>query len=99
AEAHTPGHDVARYTQAMMDLGATVCTRARPVCERCPLASDCRAFELGRQSELPAPRPRKQLPVRRTRMLIAVNDEGAVLLEQRAPSGVWGGLWSFPELT
>jgi A/G-specific adenine glycosylase len=98
AEAHTPDHEVARYTQAMMDLGATVCTRVRPACEHCPLDVDCRARALGRERELPAPRPRKKLSVRRTRMLIAVNDEGAVLLEQRAPTGVWGGLWSFPEL-
>jgi len=98
AESHTPDRDIARYTQAMMDLGATVCVRVRPSCERCPLEADCRARLLGRERELPAPRPRKQLPVRRARMLIAVNDEGAVLLEQRAPAGVWGGLWSFPEL-
>jgi A/G-specific adenine glycosylase len=98
AEAHTPERGVARYPQGMMDLGATVCTRGRPACARCPLAADCRALALGRERELPAPRPRKPLPVRRTRMLIAVNDEGAVLLAQRAPAGLWGGLWSFPEL-
>jgi A/G-specific adenine glycosylase len=82
----------------MMDLGATVCMRAQPRCDRCPLAGDCRALALGLQNELPSPRPRKALPVRRTRMLIAVNGEGAVLLERRAPTGIWGGLWSFPEL-
>jgi A/G-specific adenine glycosylase len=98
AEAHTPAIDVARYTQAMMDLGATVCMRTRPGCERCPLADGCSARVLGRQHELPAPRPRKSLPVKRTRMLIAINAEGAVLLERRAVTGVWGGLWGFPEL-
>jgi A/G-specific adenine glycosylase len=98
AEQQTPHADVAAYTQGMMDLGATVCTRGRPACERCPVSADCRAHALGRERELPAPRPRKALPVRSTRMLIAVTEEGAVLLEQRPPSGVWGGLWSFPEL-
>jgi A/G-specific adenine glycosylase len=98
AEANTPAFEVARYTQAMMDLGATVCTRSRPGCDRCPLADECSARALGRQHELPAPRPRRSLPVRCTRMLIAVNAERAVLLERRAVTGVWGGLWSFPEL-
>jgi A/G-specific adenine glycosylase len=98
AEAHTPEVDVARYTQAMMDLGATVCTRSRPACDRCPLGDDCVARAVGRQHELPTPRPRKSLPVRRARMLIAINADGAVLLERRAPAGIWGGLWSFPEL-
>src|SRR4030095_13199145 len=98
AEANTPAFEVARYTQAMMDLGATVCTRSRPGCDRCPLADECSARALWRQHELPAPRPRRSLPVRCTRMLIAVNAERAVLLERRAVTGVWGGLWSFPEL-
>ena len=82
----------------MMDLGATVCTRTRPACQRCPLAEGCHARAVARQHELPAPRPRRRLPVRSARMLIAVSSEGAVLLEQRSPTGVWGGLWSFPEL-
>jgi A/G-specific adenine glycosylase len=82
----------------MMDLGATVCTRARPACERCPLAEGCVALREDRRDALPSPRPRQVLPVRRARMLIAVNDDGAVLLERRAPTGVWGGLWSLPEL-
>jgi A/G-specific adenine glycosylase len=97
ADAHTPQRDVAAYTQAMMDLGATVCTRSKPDCEHCPLANDCRAHQLGRENEFPQPRPRKVLPVKRIRMLILI-DHGRLMLEQRPPSGIWGGLWSFPEL-
>jgi A/G-specific adenine glycosylase len=98
AERATPRTDVAAYTQAMMDLGATLCVRARPACARCPIAEDCIARREGRQHALPAPRPRRPVPVRSARMLIAIDGDGAVLLEQRPASGVWGGLWSFPEL-
>ena len=59
AEAATPQRDVAAYNQAMMDLGATLCRRGTPECPSCPLQSDCRACKLGRQSEFPAPRPRR----------------------------------------
>jgi len=97
AERHTPDTRVADYTQAIMDLGATLCTRSRPRCSECPVAADCRARKLGRQADFPAPKPRKALPVKRTRMLMLVA-EGAVLLEKRPPVGIWGGLWGFPEL-
>jgi A/G-specific adenine glycosylase len=80
-----------------MDLGATLCTRSQPRCDECPVAADCRARKLGRQADFPAPKPRKALPVRRTRMLMLVLD-GAVLLEKRPPAGIWGGLWGFPEV-
>ena len=97
AEEHTPRRDVAAYTQAIMDLGATLCTRRRPVCARCPLEQDCRARALGRQHELPAPRPKRDRPRRRTAFLILRDAGGAFLLERRPPSGVWGGLFGFPE--
>jgi A/G-specific adenine glycosylase len=97
AEQATPRQRVADYTQAIMDLGATVCTRAQPSCERCPLHGDCAARVSGTQGDYPTPRPRKRLPVRQTRMLILHNTDGEVLLEQRPPTGIWGGLWSFPE--
>lgn len=97
AEAHTPSADCARYTQAIMDLGATVCTRARPACAACPLAADCGAHRSGQQAAFPASRPRKVYPTRETRMLVLERD-GAVLLEKRPPAGIWGGLWSLPEL-
>ncbi|WJW75317.1 A/G-specific adenine glycosylase [Thiohalobacter sp. IOR34] len=98
AEALTPRRRVAAYTQAIMDLGATLCRRARPDCAACPLAADCRARIEGRQAELPAPRPRRELPVRATRMLLLVNQGGEVLLQRRPPAGLWGGLWCLPEI-
>ena len=97
AEVLTPKTRVAEYTQAIMDLGATLCTRSAPRCEECPVAADCRARASRKQARYPGPKPRKALPVRRTRMLMLISD-GAVLLERRPPAGIWGGLWGFPEL-
>jgi A/G-specific adenine glycosylase len=97
AEARTPKTLVADYTQAIMDLGATLCTRSAPHCTECPVAADCRARIRGSQARYPGPKPRKTMPVRRTRMLMLIA-EGAVLLEKRPPAGIWGGLWGFPEL-
>ena len=87
---------IADYTQGMMDLGATVCTRAAPRCDACPVSHDCVARRDGRVEALPAPRPRKVLPKRDVIVLLLERD-GALLLEQRPPAGVWSGLWSFPE--
>lgn len=98
AEAHTPAHRVGDYTQAVMDLGATVCTRTRPACERCPLAPDCRARHLGRPTDYPGRRPRAVKPVRETAMLVLRDEAGSILLLRRPPAGIWGGLWSLPEL-
>jgi len=98
AEQHTPAHASAAYTQAVMDLGATVCSRARPRCGDCPLHDGCAARAAGRQTDYPSPRPRKTLPVRSVCMLLLCNDAAGVLLEKRPPAGIWGGLWSFPEL-
>lgn len=97
AEAHTPRTRVAAYTQAVMDLGATVCTRGRPACERCPVSTGCRARALEQVARFPTARPRRALPVRAVRMLMLCNARGEVLLERRPPAGIWGGLWSFPE--
>jgi len=97
AESHTPEGDAGPYTQAMMDLGATLCTRARPACERCPLAGDCVALRDDRQRELPASKPRRALPERETWFLMLCDAQGRVLLERRPPTGIWGGLWSLPE--
>ncbi|HKT32848.1 MAG TPA: A/G-specific adenine glycosylase [Gammaproteobacteria bacterium] len=97
AEKYTPHKNVAAYTQAIMDLGATLCTRSQPRCGECPLASDCRAHALGHETTFPSPRPKKAQPVRRTRMLLVTCD-GHVLLERRPPAGIWGGLWSLPEI-
>jgi len=97
AEALLPARDVATYTQALMDLGATVCLRARPRCELCPVARDCVARRDGRVAELPAPRPRKALPLRELTVLL-IERKGEVLLERRPPTGIWSGLWSLPEV-
>jgi len=88
--------EVSAYTQGLMDLGATLCVRGKPDCARCPFAADCVAKLTGRQRELPAARPKKTVPTRRTWMLV-LRDGDAVMLEKRPPSGIWGGLWSLPE--
>lgn len=98
AESHTPATQVDDYTQAIMDLGATVCRRSRPACDACPVSEGCVALQLGRQAEFPAPRPRRTRPRRRSRMLLLRNGDGEVLLERRPPAGIWGGLWCPPEL-
>jgi len=97
AEEQLPPRTIGRYTQALMDLGATLCTRAKPACTRCPLAHSCQALALGRVKAFPAPRPTKAVPTRATHMLLLVRS-GELLLEKRPSSGIWGGLWSLPEL-
>ena len=97
ADQCTPAERAADYTQAIMDLGATVCTRARPACLLCPVAHDCVARTLGIQADLPAPRPRTRRPKRDAWLVVAMRGEHKVLLERRAPSGIWGGLWGLPE--
>jgi A/G-specific adenine glycosylase len=97
AEAQLPARAVGRYTQAIMDLGATLCTRSKPGCGACPLAQSCQALALRRVADFPSPRPAKAVPTRAVNMLLLVRD-GALLLEKRPPSGVWPGLWSLPEL-
>ncbi len=98
ADTCTPPERVRDYNQAMMDLGATLCTRSRPACGLCPLGSRCEANARGLQAQLPSPRPRQAARrLRRTYMLLAFREPGVVLLEQRPARGIWGGLWSFPE--
>jgi A/G-specific adenine glycosylase len=97
AERLLPRRGIRAYTQGLMDLGATVCTRARPACEHCPVARGCVARREGRIAELPAPRRRRVVPRRKAVWLVLVSG-AQVLLERRAPSGLWGGLWTFPEL-
>jgi A/G-specific adenine glycosylase len=91
-----PGKGVEIYTQALMDLGATVCTRANPACTRCPVAADCVARRENRIDELPSARKRARRPTRRATWYVLVHD-GEVLLERRPGAGIWGGLWAFPE--
>jgi A/G-specific adenine glycosylase len=97
AEACTPQEEIASYTQAIMDLGATLCVRSRPLCPTCPLNDFCVARIEGLQSVLPTPRPKKTRPQRIAYAVLALRDDGAVLLERRPPAGIWGGLWTFPQ--
>ncbi|MGH8173541.1 MAG: A/G-specific adenine glycosylase [Rhodanobacteraceae bacterium] len=99
ADAHTPAERVADYTQAIMDLGATVCVHPRPRCAACPVASGCIALRDGLTSELPEPKPSRAKPTRDTTMLVVRDDSGRVLLERRPPTGIWASLWSVPEAT
>ncbi len=106
SEALTPAAQTASFNQAMMDLGATVCTRSRPACLRCPLAEDCQGLASGEPTRFPGSKPRKQTPIKQTVMLaMSLGDDlpdsaptGSTLLERRPPSGIWGGLWSLPEI-
>ena len=97
SERSTPAERVAQYTQAIMDLGATVCVRRRPLCEACPLGGRCLARRSGRQHELPPPRAARERRTRRVFMVVALSAAGSVLLERRPESGVWGGLWCLPQ--
>ena len=97
AEACTPRQRLRAYTQAIMDLGATLCTRGRPACEQCPLREGCVAHATERQAALPSPRPRKSRRLRQAIMLLLQAPDGAVWLETRPQRGLWGGLHGFPE--
>jgi A/G-specific adenine glycosylase len=97
AEANTPAKEVATYTQAIMDLGATVCTRGKPRCAECPLARDCRAHSSGRETEFPAPKARRAARKQKHSVMVVAKRADRVLLVQRPPSGIWGGLWCLPE--
>ncbi len=97
AESLLPEKDIETYTQALMDLGATVCLRKSPRCDACPVARDCVARRDGRVDELPAPRPKRDLPLRTVSVLL-LQRHNEVLLERRPAIGIWAGLWSLPEL-
>ncbi len=97
ADERTPDDRAADYTQAIMDLGATVCRRGQPLCAHCPVASDCLARVQGRVAELPVKRRRKARPTRRRLLLWLEDEAGQLFLEKRPPSGIWGGLASLPE--
>tara|TARA_R110000744_G_scaffold8884_14_gene28997 strand:- start:2097 stop:3206 length:1110 start_codon:yes stop_codon:yes gene_type:complete len=96
ADSLTPELRTDDYTQAMMDMGATICTRSKPKCDSCPLQQDCLAFAQGRQSALPSKKPKTTIPVKSTVMLIPMW-QSQILIYQRPPSGLWGGLWGFYE--
>ncbi len=97
AESLLPKAGMVAYTQGLMDLGATLCTRSKPKCDACPLMNSCTAYAQQRVHTLPTPKPRKTIPEKNTTMLILrCGDE--IMLEKRPPTGIWGGLWSFPEI-
>ena len=93
----TPGNNIAEYTQAIMDLGATVCTRSKPDCATCPLRDNCQALFADQVHAYPGKRAKKSLPVKTTTFLLLKNEDDEIYLTQRPPSGIWGGLWCLPE--
>jgi A/G-specific adenine glycosylase len=97
SERYTPQLRTGDYTQVMMDLGATLCTRSKPKCEICPVEADCQARQQGLVNQLPESKPRKDLPVKQLYFLLLQDRENQILLERRPPTGIWGGLWSLPE--
>ena len=97
AEVLLPLHEVDTYTQALMDMGASVCTRSRPKCAICPVQSDCLALQGERTTELPTPRPRKTVPEKSVIFLLLIHGQN-ILLEKRPDSGIWGGMWCPPQV-
>lgn len=97
AESYMPAQRCGEYTQAMMDLGATLCTRSKPQCLLCPIKEDCQALASGTPTDFPIKKPKKSIPTKQTNMLVLENPQGQILLEKRPSSGIWGGLWSLPE--
>jgi len=97
AEQLTPYEHIADYTQAIMDLGATLCRRSKPLCEQCPVAKNCQAWNTGAVSKYPVSQPKSIKPLRSTMVLLCCNQQGEVWLQKRPQTGIWGGLWSLPE--
>lgn len=98
AESLAPEQRCGDYTQAIMDLGATLCTRSKPRCTDCPLHALCKAFASNSQHQYPAPKPKKDMPEKHCWFLVIENNDQQLLLEQRPPTGIWGGLWSLPQI-
>ncbi|KLD72566.1 A/G-specific adenine glycosylase [Xanthomonas pisi] len=95
--AHVPDGRLADYTQAQMDFGATLCTRAKPACVLCPLQDTCVARREGLVDALPTPKPGKVLPEREATALLLENAQGEILLQRRPPTGIWAALWTLPQ--
>ncbi len=98
AESLLPKHEMVAYTQGLMDLGATICSRSKPKCVACPLNKTCQAYAQNLVSKLPTPKPKKIIPKKQTTMLLIWHGK-EILLEKRPPRGIWGGLWSLPEIS
>jgi A/G-specific adenine glycosylase len=97
AEQYSPSKNTAAYTQAMMDLGATICIRGKPLCNQCPLKKHCHARQQGIEKLLPISKPKKNLPIKQSTLLLIQHNK-TILLQKRPPTGIWGGLWSLPEM-
>ena len=98
AESLTPKSRIPDYTQAIMDLGATLCTRTNPSCEQCPVANCCDAYRSNTQALYPTKKQRKKIPTKQGRFLRLINQQHEILLFRRPPAGIWGGLWCLPEI-
>ena len=96
SEQLTPANNSGAYSQAMMDLGATLCSRSKPNCPACPVNSDCIAYATNRIADYPGKKPNKKLPVRNAVFALIYNTDNAVLLQRNPPTGLWGGLWVPP---
>jgi A/G-specific adenine glycosylase len=99
SEQLTPNKRCADYTQVMMDLGASLCSRSKPACQQCPLQTTCVSYQQGNMLDYPGKKPKRVKPVKAAYLLMIQNARGELLLEQRPPVGIWGGLWSFPEVS
>ena len=97
ADKNTPVRNFSHYTQAIMDLGATVCKRSSPACLCCPLNTECKAYITNQIEHYPGKKPKRLMPTKKVCMYIVENELGEILLEQRPPEGIWGALYSFPE--
>jgi A/G-specific adenine glycosylase len=98
SEKITPSERCDDYTQAIMDLGATLCTRSKPHCSDCPMSKVCSAFLTQTVADYPSSKPAKKSPIKQTLFLVIRNEQQHIWLEQRPPKGIWGGLWSLPEM-
>jgi len=98
SEKYTPTSRTDNFNQAMMDLGAGLCSRSKPQCDLCPLSDHCLAFQQDKTAEYPHRKPKKAIPTKQAVMWLNLNDNRQILLEKRPPAGIWGGLWSLPEL-
>ncbi|MDF0532784.1 A/G-specific adenine glycosylase [Shewanella sp. A32] len=96
ATERSPTTEIAQYNQAMMDMGAGICTRSRPACAQCPVALDCQAQQMGKQRDYPGKKPKKAIPAKDAWLLVIRHNDD-ILLQKRPPAGIWGGLWCFPQ--
>ncbi|TQV72375.1 A/G-specific adenine glycosylase [Aliikangiella marina] len=97
-EKYTPSSRTGQFNQAMMDLGASLCSRTKPHCQACPLSSHCLAFQQDKTAEYPHKKPKKIIPTKQAKLRLKINEKHQIQLEKRPPAGIWGGLWSLPEV-